>query len=110
MQRGKVNLQKTGLKFKAILQLRQAVEPETPEQNLWFAILERAILDLHRKDMFSSNWFFSNPDNLTAISSALGTWPSVILRILTKCEIWPSQEVGKPKLNYGHRNRKEAVQ
>ena len=76
-------------RYQACLVLKSIIEPDMPERQLWFAVLERAIMDIGRKDLHNSDYFFEC-DSLRAVSDRLNTYPEIIIRILNKFEIWPS--------------------
>ena len=85
---GKISHLKNDSKRKAILKLKIAIELITPEQKLWFRVIEQAILDIgHRQNRYRSEYFFENPDMLTWICEYLNTDQSVIFRVLKTCEV-----------------------
>ena len=77
-------------RYQACLVLRSIIEPDTSERYLWFAVLERAIMDIGREDAYNSDYFFKQ-EGLMMISDVLNTYPEIITRILKKFEIWPLQ-------------------
>jgi len=85
---GKISHLKMDMKRKAILKLKIAIELITPEQKLWFRVIEQAILDIgHQKRQYRSDYFFKNSGMFTWICEYLNTDPSVIFRVLKTCEV-----------------------
>lgn len=95
--RGRYTTPSTEPNYQACLVLRRIINPDTPERDLWFEVLSRAILDLNRKDAYSSNWFFASVDALEPICEALETYPRVILAVMQKFKIWPSARLKTAK-------------
>ena len=77
-------------RYQACLVLKSIIEPDTSERYLWFAVLERAIMDIGREDAHNSDYFFQQ-EGLAMISDTLNTYPEIITRVLSKFEIWPPQ-------------------
>lgn len=85
---GKISKLKDDSKRRAILKLKLAIEPYTPEQKLWFRVIEQAIEDLgHKQRRHRSDYFFTNPRALTFICEHLNTDASVIFRTLKSYEV-----------------------
>lgn len=78
-------------RYQACLVLKSIIKPDMPERYLWFAVLERAIMDIDRKDIHNSGYFFKQ-EGLAMISDVLNTYPEIIIRVLNRFEIWPSQQ------------------
>lgn len=85
---GKISNLKDDSKRRAILKLKLAIEPYTPEQKLWFRVIEQAIEDLgHKQRRHRSDYFFKNPNSLKMICEHLNTDISVIFRVLKNCAV-----------------------
>jgi len=85
---GKISNLKNDNRRRAILKLKLAIELITPEQKLWFRVIEQAILDIgHKQRRYRSDYLFQNPGTLELICDHMDTNVSVIFRTLKSCEI-----------------------
>jgi hypothetical protein len=84
---GKINNLNNDPRSRAILELKLAIKPYTPEQKLWFAVIEQAVWDMGKKIPRGSHYFFKRKQPLAWICDNLNIDPSVIFRVLKKCEV-----------------------
>jgi len=95
-------------KIQTIAELRRNIILSLPEQELWFAVLKRAILDIGaihasylyntwsgikhlniKKHCNNSDKFFQDGTTFEYVCDCIGTYKSYVLRILKKYEVWP---------------------
>lgn len=84
---GKCNYKGGMGKQRAILQLKMAIDPYTPEEKLWFEVIAQAIKDMGLKFPLGSDYFFKRKQPITWICDNLDIDPSIIFRTLKKCEV-----------------------
>jgi len=59
------------------------------EQVLWFAVLERAILDIGRTDRYDSTEWFEDKYLLRDVLKYSGIGRNYLFRVLRECSVWP---------------------
>lgn len=84
---GKYKSLQSDIKRKAILKITLVIEPYSPEEKLWFRVIEQAIWDLGLPNHNSSDYFFKKSKSLDRICECLNIDTSIIFRILKSCEV-----------------------